>query len=319
MGWQDLLQKPDERIVLPWLYSQRDLLVGFGGRSWTINGKRPRESGWYEWKVVGRKVEWIEEAQKMADDLQHPGWTIETPIAALGYLIGDRFVRDLPSQMVLTTQTLTELPRVHLVPEDLDLFDHISVWEIGNNLFFCRSEFPLGPEVEVRVALLDELPSTAHIRGVPPGLDLAFRMESWRRAEVKRLEAEAMQKRLEAEAQRAAEERRAALVKQLGDGAGRRELAKVDFPTAARAALRVGGAELIDARTIGRGLFEVRYRVDGERLACVCDEELRITDAGICLVDHRTGVKGDTRFTLESLPAVVREAQEDNKLVIFRR
>lgn len=314
MGWQDLLQKPDERIVLPWLFSQRDLLVGFGGRSWTIEGRRPPENGWWEWTIVGRRVRWVEAVEQK----QPVCLTMEVPTAK-GYLVGDRFVRDIPGQMMLTMQATTQLPRVHLIPEGLERFAHVSVIEISNNLFFGGEEFPLGPESEVNLWFLDEAPSIANIPGVSPGLDLAFRMESWRRAEVKRLEAEATQKRLEAEAQRAAEERRAQLVKQLGDGAGRRELAKVDFATAARAALRVGGAELIDARTLGRGLFEVRYRVEGERLACVCDEELRITDAGICLVDHRTGVKGDTRFTLESLPAVVREAQEDNKLVIFRR
>jgi hypothetical protein len=36
------------------------------------------------------------------------------------------------------------------------------------------------------------------------------------------------------------------------------------------------------------------------------------------LTDHRTGEKGDTLFTLESLPAVVRQAIKEHKLVVYR-
>jgi hypothetical protein len=50
----------------------------------------------------------------------------------------------------------------------------------------------------------------------------------------------------------------------------------------------------------------------------VADEDLRIVDSGICLIDHDTGERGDTLFTLESLPAVIKEAIDDGKLVIFR-
>ena len=48
------------------------------------------------------------------------------------------------------------------------------------------------------------------------------------------------------------------------------------------------------------------------------NERLRIIDAGICLIDHDTNEKGDTFFTLESLPAVVQQAQRERRLVIFR-
>jgi hypothetical protein len=43
-----------------------------------------------------------------------------------------------------------------------------------------------------------------------------------------------------------------------------------------------------------------------------------VVDSGICLQDHRTGVKGDTRFTLESLPTVIGEAIRTGKLVVYR-
>jgi hypothetical protein len=45
---------------------------------------------------------------------------------------------------------------------------------------------------------------------------------------------------------------------------------------------------------------------------------LRIVDAGICLEAHVTGERGDNRFTLESLPAVLEEAIRTNRLVVFR-
>ena len=45
---------------------------------------------------------------------------------------------------------------------------------------------------------------------------------------------------------------------------------------------------------------------------------LRIVDAGICLNDYAHGTKGDTLFTLESLPAVIDEAIRTDQLVVFR-
>jgi hypothetical protein len=51
---------------------------------------------------------------------------------------------------------------------------------------------------------------------------------------------------------------------------------------------------------------------------------LRIIDSGICLTAHyddpefEAGTKGDGFFTLESLPSVIREAQRDGKLVVYR-
>ena len=60
--------------------------------------------------------------------------------------------------------------------------------------------------------------------------------------------------------------------------------------------------------------------LDGRRFECTCDARtLRIVDAGICLVDHRSGQKGDQYFTLESLPGVIQQAEREGKLVVFRR
>ena len=62
----------------------------------------------------------------------------------------------------------------------------------------------------------------------------------------------------------------------------------------------------------------MRFRFRRQRFECVCDEALRIVDSGICLVDHATGERGDTRFTLESLPAVIGQAMDEGRLVRFR-
>jgi hypothetical protein len=99
----------------------------------------------------------------------------------------------------------------------------------------------------------------------------------------------------------------------------RRELARRDFEAAARAALAVTGAELLEERPgFQRGEHVVRFRFRRQRFECVCDEALRIVDSGICLVDHATGERGDTRFTLESLPAVIGQAMDEGRLVRFR-
>jgi len=84
-------------------------------------------------------------------------------------------------------------------------------------------------------------------------------------------------------------------------------------------ALRGAGARLLGHRRGAAGAIEVRWTFDGERFVTLVEEDtLRVRDAGICLTDHYTGERGDTRLTLESLPAVVREAIEGEKLVITR-
>ena len=85
--------------------------------------------------------------------------------------------------------------------------------------------------------------------------------------------------------------------------------------------MAIGNAELLSwqAVTVDRHTeWIVRYRLDGRRFECVCDANLRIVDSGICLTDAATGIKGDTRFTLESLPAVVQQAIDDDVLVVYR-
>ena len=310
MGWQDLLQHEDERIELPWTGGRA--LRSFT-RKWTIVGDLPREHGWYSFKLLkGRSTTVDRATEKQPTTLSY---------MRTGYLVGDRFATDEFSGSRVRKLDVNLLPRVHLIEDDLDRFARCRVGQayLDGPLIFCHQEMPLGPEDDVLRAYEDRAESVDTVKGVTPGLDAVFRMASWQRLEAKRRRAELERLRLEEEAKREAEERRQNLIKQLGDGHGRREMAKVDFEAAARAALAVGGAELLDWKPVrGRKEWTVRYRLDGRRFECVCDENLRIIDSGICMVDHRTGIKGDTRFTLESLPGVVRQAERDGVLVVFR-
>jgi|MudIll2142460700_1097286.scaffolds.fasta_scaffold02686_6 hypothetical protein len=314
MGWRELLQEPDERIVLPWLGGGT---VRSATRTWSIlAASAPVDRGWYSWKVLGRRVQLIGPVTFQPDALQ-------AATQLQGYLVGDWLVADGVTGFTnFTPEKLGQCgERVQLLDPGLERFTRIAAGRMYENgpLLFWLQLMPLGPEDEVLRAFLDHQDSVAHIKGVPPALDAAFRLEVWRRQEADRRRAELERQHREAEEQRARAARRQELVRKLGDGAGRREMAAVDFHAAATAALAVGGAELLDERKGQRGERVVRYRIDGRRFECVCNERtLRIVDAGICLTDHDTDERGDTYFTLESLPAVVREAEQRGKLVVFR-
>jgi hypothetical protein len=89
------------------------------------------------------------------------------------------------------------------------------------------------------------------VQGIPnviPALDLAFRFESRQRELAEQRALELQRQREEEERQRILAERREAIRRQIGSAAGRREMAQIDFDSAARAALAVSGAELITVR-----------------------------------------------------------------------
>lgn len=312
MGWRDLLQSEDERIVLPWIGGRE--LRSFS-RKWTLAGPQPREHGWYSFTILKGRTATLHE-------------TAEPQITQLGgvhagYLVGDHFATEhFIDRVVIEPQDVAKrLPRVHLIHEDVGRFARVTIGSVTTDgpLFFRQVEMPLGPEDDVLNAFEDRAPNLNAIKGVTPALEAAFRMASWQRAEAERRRAELERLRAEEEARLAAEAKRQELVKQLGDGAGRRAMAKVDFEAAARAALAIGGAELLDWKAVrGRDEYTVRYRLNRRKFECVCDVNLHIIDAGICLIDHRTNIKGDERFTLESLPGVIQQAEREHKLVIFR-
>ncbi len=79
-------------------------------------------------------------------------------------------------------------------------------------------------------------------------------------------------------------------------------------------ALDAAGARLYGVRALARDHLEVRFGIFGERFVAVVERgSLRVVDAGICLAG------ADRMVTLESLPSVIREAIDTDRLVITRR
>ncbi len=316
--WRALLQTPTDRITVPWVGDHGPRLVRTRDRSVELTGVGAlTDHGWYTFALKGRGAP-ISLAVPAAPD--------HTQLINIkhGYLVGDRFAGDgeitgrswtWPDSLIIAHG----LPQTHLIEEGLERFQRVSVGQIYANgpLIYRQIEMPLGPEEDVKTCFLERWPNVALLNNVSPALDVAFRLETAVRTanEERRVELERL--RVAEEAARALEARRQELTKQLGDGASRRALAQVDFETAAKAALAVGGATLLDWKR-DRTEYVVKYRFAGRRFECVCDTDLRIKDSGICLNDYHTGTSGDTLFTLESLPGVIQQAIDEDVLVVLR-
>jgi len=315
MGWRDLLETEGNSITLPWT-GGRSLCLN--GQVWNIENRLPIEHGWYSFTISGRRATRYEISAVGANPniLSH---------IVTGYLVGDRLVLD-DARVDPDPKTITANSEpVFLLEDGLDRFSRVSAGRTCDDgpLIFRQQEMPLGPEDEVLNAFLEnslDFYQCRNIKGVVPALDAAFRMEIWQKVEAERRRQELERLRREEEGRRAREERRQALIANLGNAETRRELAKIDFGEAARAALAVGNAQYLDHRRAPRrGEMVVRFRMNRRRFECVCDERtLRVIDSGICLTDHDTGEKGDTLFTLESLPSVINEAIRTNVLVVYR-
>lgn len=311
MGWRDLLQQDGETLVAPWLGGRS---LRSRDRTWKIEGRLPREQGWYKFELSGRRATLRGPSEGDTGSLRH---------ISRGYLVGDHLIPDSLPEVETDFGRLFALSEmVHLVEPGLDRFSRVQAGRFfeGGPLVYIGPDFPLGPEQDVLNAYLDEMPNVNAVKGVTPALEAAFNVETWLRQEVERRRREE-QERLEQEArERALEEQRQQVLATLGDGQSRRALVSGDFAAAARAALAVGGAQYLDHRpSPNQGEVIVRYRMLDRRLECVCNAEtLRIIDSGVCLTDESTGERGDTLFTLESLPAVIAEADRDGVLVVYR-
>lgn len=308
MGWRDLLTTKGGTETLPWTGGRS---LHSASRRYKL-GRRPREFGWYTFTIEGNEAVDPQPADPVPDLLGG---------AVAGYLVGDRLVPDDTRIDPDPGKIIDHSEKVYVLPEELDRFSRVRAGRIypEGPLIFLEQEFPLGPEDEVMNAYLDNKTDVTGIAGVVPALDAAFRMEVYQREQAELRRRELARLRAEEEARREQERKRQELLERLGDGEGRRAMAHAgDFGEAARAALTVGGAQYLDHRRVRNGEWAVKYRVDGQRLECVCDTNLRIIDAGVCLVDHDTDEKGDTYFTLESLPAVIRQAIREHKLVVWR-
>jgi hypothetical protein len=78
--------------------------------------------------------------------------------------------------------------------------------------------------------------------------------------------------------------------------------------------LHAAGATLLEVRTLGDGLVDVRWRLDDITLLTMVQQDtLQVVDSGVCLSGS------DDLVTLESLPGVIDEAVRTNVLFITRR
>lgn len=311
MGWRDLIQTKDESQVFPWVGGRE---LRHGQRTWHIKGKLPTEPGWYFFSLQNRN------AVLQGNDEVAPSGFLDYQVK--GYLVGDCLVRD-DANVDPSPEKIAEFAeRVFLIEPGLDRFARIEAGRTceSGHLIYNGQTMPMGPEQEVMQAFLDGKESLAEIRGVVPALDAAFRMEVWQKKEAEKRRIEAERRRKEEDEKRQKEEKRRALVEKLGDGVGRREMAVLDFGEAARAALLVGGAQYLDHRpAVRKNEIAVKFQLGDRKFECTCDKKtLQIIDSGICLTDHRTNEKGDSYFTLESFPGVIREAQAKGKLVVYR-
>jgi len=319
MSWRDLLQKQDETVVLPWIAGRE---LRSKDRVFNVDGRLPREPGWNAFRIQGRTARLLagDEARPFLENCESPPGPLDFHIT--GYLVGDRLVRDDVTVDPDPSKISEHSEPVWFVEDGIDRFTRVRAGRVFKDgpLFYEGMEFPLGPEDEVQRAYQDRKASLSDIKAVVPALDAAFRMETWRRSEVERLRAEAEERRRKEEEELRKAEQRKELQEKLGDGAGRRAMAAVDFDAAAKAALAVGGAEFLDARpSRNRGEMIVTFRMLNRRFECTCDRNtLQLIDSGICLIDHATGEKGDKYFTLESFPTVIRQADRERRLVVFR-
>ena len=314
MGWRDLLgSSGPEEITLPWAGGRR---LSDGKRFWKIGGKLPREHGWYVFSIGGgREATVLKQDEYGPDEESFPG----VP-KLIGYLTGSRFIRDDARVDPDPNKLVDQTEQVYLIERGLERFTRAVVVRLDDRLYYLRQEFPNGPEYEVQAAYEDGKDSVDSIKGVTPALDLAFRWEFLQRKLAEERERERERLEAEAIAEVEEEERYRQALKDAGTGAGRRALALRNFKAAATAALAISGAEYLDHREgLHPNEMVVDYKCQDRRLQCVCDRDtLRIIDAGVCLVDHATGERGDTYLTLESLPATVGQAIRERKLVVWR-
>lgn len=310
--WAELLSQ-EEVLTLPWTGGRE--LHG-DDRAWTLAGKLPGEHGWHCFRVDGsRRATWVEVGEP------DPCFDQGRPVVR-GYLVGDHIIADNVSLTGDIFQVFQESEQVWLVEPGLERFARVlAARHRDGRLYYVRQEFPQGPEFEVLEAFQDEREDLDHIVGVSPALDGAFRWLRWQKLQAEEYRQELARRAAAEAAEQARLARHATFRANLTAVAANREaFAEYHFEAAARDALAVAGATLLDHRpSTNKDEMVVQFKFRDRRFECTCHARtLRIIDSGICLIDHATDERGDTYFTLESLPAVINEAIEDSKLVVFR-
>ncbi len=328
MDYRKFLGKEEER-VLPYL----------GGSFLHAADRRlrlatePAAPGWYRFRIKGRDATPMGPAEPEG---------LEALTTVRGHLVGERLVREGSIAERVLFLPAEEPPRLSPC--------RARRWHSGE-LLFDLIDFESEAEEAVRRAL-EEGTSLAQIKGVPATLRAAFAyavMEAESRrlnipavpaemrphlakvAELGRPEAERALRALAAErvlaeremrelrqrrdlvfrAQQAVEEqqRRAAQRGRQGRGG------EPDAVARAEMALESAGARMRSARGLGNGNLEVIFTFMDERFISVVNmATLQVVDSGICL-GHPPR---DDLVTLESLPSVIKEAIDTDRLVILR-
>ncbi len=304
VDYRSFLAQPDP-IVLPY----------FGGSRVEAADRRlrlaePVEPGWWRFRVEGRRAVALEPAEPV--DLS------DRPAVRGHHAAGWLFAsgRDIHRIALPPAEEPAPLARVTG-----------RVWHSGD-LLLDSIDFEDEAEEAARRAL-EEGHGIAEVRGVSPSLRAAFgfalaesvgreldvpvspreaggrvqELATGGREAAAGLLRQLAEERRQADVEARAREVRARVRERRGD--------PVDL---ADAALDAAGARMLGCRRIGGGNLEVRFQLDGERfVTVVAGHSLQVLDAGICLAG------ADRELTLDSLPSVIREAIETDRLNITRR
>ena len=324
MDYRKFLGKEEER-VLPYL----------GGAFLYAADRRlrlptePAAPGWYRFRIKGREATPLGPAEPEA---------LDALPAVRGHLVGERLVREGSIAERVLFLPAEEPPRLSPCKARR--------WHSGE-LLFDLLDFESEAEEAVRRAL-EEGTSLAQTKGVPATLRAAFsyavlETESRRLgipaaprelrphltqvAELGRPEAERALRALAAERVLAEREMRelrqrqglvfrAQQAVQEQERLGRqRRGGEADAVARAEMALEAAGARMRSSRGLGNGNLEVIFTFMDERfISVVSMATLQVVDSGICL-GHPPR---DDLVTLESLPSVIKEAIDTNRLVILR-
>jgi hypothetical protein len=317
--WRKLIGKR-ESVVLPYFGGAR---VRSKDREVRLT-ERPEEPGWYRFEIEGRNAKPMESA--------------EADLTGLPKVRGF-----LAFESLFASGAAPEY--VRLMPEDEPpLFASCTCHRWYSGELVCGEMDFEGEAEELARQAYATRGGLTYERGIPAALRGAFAWATVRRASREKdipcsareawphasdvaseghTAAEALLERLDVlrRGRRIVVAGQTIRVREMVERATQPAATRGNAAERADVALAAAGARLISARQIAHGnQLEVRFEFGGERFVSLVHAlSLQVIDAGICLVDHVDGHRGDDELTLDSLPAALREAMDLGVLVITRR